>query len=210
MHKTPPGLLGLVGPRPDERTLPLSERLERYRDTEASAMALATSGNGLELVHSKAVPRWCWLVFWTTAAVAVSIFLPALAGLADFARAYTILFGAAALLPLASTTGRAFVQHCQWGGPFYFFVMWFGFAFQGFAAGRWATAGFWGPLFCFDVFLLLFRKRLFLCGVFITLLLGLAVNPPITCVYFDSLRAVQFATYSECVATKYCRRLPVR
>ena len=165
-------------------------------------MALATSGHGLELLHSKTVPRWCWVAFWTAAAVAVGIFIPAIFGLAGYSQTYAVIFGAIALLPLVST-GRKFVHLCQWGGPVIFLMIWFAFARQGFVAGRWVAAGFWGPLLCFDVFLLLFRNRHFVCGVFITLLLGFVVNPPLACVYFGTLRAARFATYAACVVTKY-------
>ncbi|KAJ1466863.1 hypothetical protein T484DRAFT_1921989, partial [Baffinella frigidus] len=52
--KTPPRCFGLIAPGPDERTLPLSERLECYRDTESSGMASLTSGNSVELFHTNA------------------------------------------------------------------------------------------------------------------------------------------------------------
>jgi len=74
VHKTPASFLGLIGASPDERTLPLSERLDNYRDTEASALAIVTSGNGLELLHSKSVPRWSWAIFWTAVAAAIFFF----------------------------------------------------------------------------------------------------------------------------------------
>ena len=40
----------------------LSQRLEQYRDTEASGMALLSSGNCVELIHTKALnPAPCTL-----------------------------------------------------------------------------------------------------------------------------------------------------
>jgi len=214
MHKTPARFLGLIGPRPDERTLPLTERLENYRDAEASAMALATSGNGMELLHSKAVPRWCWVAFWTAASVAF-FFIPALPGLEawfdlEYSRlTYAIAYGVAALLPLISRSGRVFVHGFQWGGPFYLFQMWVGFAFDGVTSGHWAVAGFWGPLLFFEAFHLLFRKRLFLSVFFVCGILGLMLHPAVACFHYGSIRASHFATYAECGVTSYTALAPI-
>ncbi|KAJ1474238.1 hypothetical protein T484DRAFT_1833138, partial [Baffinella frigidus] len=209
LHTTPPRCLGLVGPSPDERTLPLSERLENYRDTEASALAIVASGNGLELLHSKAVPRWGWVVSWTAISLAL-FFWPREPGMEasfqrEFGRGYiSILVGMTGLLPLVSRTGRMFVHLLQWWIPVYMCGLWFAvYGYTAATTGRLATAGFWAPLVPVNIVLLWFRERHFLSGFFIAACLAFAVVPVVSCVHFDTIAAAGYETYSQCAKTTY-------
>jgi len=116
VQSTAPRCLGLVGARVDQRTLPLSQRLESFRDDEASAMAIATSGNGLELVHTKTVARWTWAGAWTSFAMA---FIFNILGFTSWGAreswllTHAISALAVGFLPLASRTARQFVDLFQ-------------------------------------------------------------------------------------------------
>jgi len=208
VHKTPPRFLGLVGARPDERTLPLSQRLENYRDTEASALAIFTSGNGLELLHSKAIPHWGWVAFWIGALFPIyfiPVVLPGLEAWMDmqFGRlSFSMPFGILALLMLVSRTGRMFVHLLQRVFPLCAFAWWVGFSVRGATTGEWSLAALWGAAFTASTLLLWFRTRLFLRG-FITVFAACAIDPALACIHSDNRGAVHAKTYAECVVAGY-------
>ena len=157
--KTPARFLGLVGARPDERTLPLSTRLERFRDTAASGTALLTSGNCKELVHTNAAVRWSFVVFCT---VFAGVFGAPLAGshaawgaveIANLALA--VSWGIGAVLPLACSTARSYADaFVMWAAcGFISALIWWG------AQGLYGTVATSAPLFLAQVVTVRYRPR---------------------------------------------------
>jgi len=172
-------------------------------------MALVASGNGLELLHAKAVPRWAWVVMWTALAAAL-MFWPRLPGLeatfqVEFGRGYvTAMCVVTGLLPLVSSRGRMFVRLLQWWLPFLLSAVWFVFlGYEGVATGKWALAGLWSPILTADVTLLFFRERLFLSVFFLTAFAGLALGPTVSCFYYDRMDGANFASYGACAESSY-------
>ena len=190
--------------------------MENYRDTEASALAILTSGNGLELLYSKAVPRWGWVAFWTAFSAAM-FFIPGAATGAEsyfdteFGHfAYAICFACTALLTLVSPTGRAFVHLFQWWFPANAVGMWFGVVFEEppTLTVNWALAGFWGPVMAGWIMCLWFRKKLFLAWFVLTCFLGFALHPALTCVRYETFRCAHFTTYTQCFDAGYENTAP--
>ena len=179
-----------------------------YRDSEASALAIATSGNGLELLCTKAVPRWCWATFWAAGATS-SFFISTFPGIEAWMEmeigrfAFITAMAAIALLPLVSTSGRMFVRLLQWGLPASSITVWLGFAFHGFTTGDWTLAGFWGAFMVSWYSLLWFRTRLFLRGWFTTGCLAFGIYPTFACINDHTHGSVQSRTLNECITANY-------
>ena len=180
-----------------------------YRDSEASALAIATAGNGLELLCTKAVPRWCWSSFWAAAA-ASTFFIGVFPGFEAWMEmeigrfAFITAMAAIALLPLVSTSGRMFVRLLQWGLPASSITVWLGFAFHGFTTGDWTLAGFWLALMCSWFSLLWFRTRLFIRGMFTTGSVAFGLYPAFACINDGgTLRFVRSRTLNECLTGNY-------
>ena len=177
-------------------------------------MAFATSGNGLELLHSKAVPHWWWAAFWAALAVAM-FYIPGVNGVqawldTEFGRViYSIICGITALLPLVSRTGRMFVQMLQWWFPAYAVVLWLGPAFDAATTGRWALAVVHGLGLLGAVALLMFRKQFFLSGFVIGSLLCFSLSPAVDCVDYETVRSAHFKTFNECAASGYETVAPI-
>ncbi|KAJ1472097.1 hypothetical protein T484DRAFT_1841630, partial [Baffinella frigidus] len=171
-------------------------------DTEASALAIATSGNGLELLQSKLATFW---IAAATVASSVSGF-PGLEAWMhmDLARlSFIMAMTTLATLPLLAPSGRTFVLLLQWGVPACTTVVWLGFAFHGFTTGDFSLAGFWAAFMAVWFSLVWFRTRLFLRGFFITGCLSFFTCPTFACINYQKLRAVPYATYDQCIQAEY-------
>lgn len=113
---------------------------------------MVTSGNGLELVHSKVAQRGGWVAFHLALASAM-LFIPTFPGLdawfaTEFGRIYCAFdFGIIIAVTLVSRTGRMFVHLFQWWLPVHLFGLWVGIVFEGLTTGNWAFAGAWGAVF---------------------------------------------------------------
>ncbi|KAJ1474812.1 hypothetical protein T484DRAFT_1830917 [Baffinella frigidus] len=205
LQKTPSRLRGLIRSKPDERTLPLSERLDGYQDTEASAMAMATSGNGLELMHTKPVVRWCWLMVWVVFGGA--LYSDSVVGLDFWGKTLAmkislfVVTAGVGLLPLVTPTARMFVEALQMYVTFYFLF----FSAQLFI--EWAETGngflfwYWIPFFSACVFLVQFRKKYFLVGYLIIIFAGFGIQVPLMC----ATGSISYAydSYTDCVVRGY-------
>jgi len=200
LRKTPPGCMGLVGPQPDDRTLPISERLDRYRDTEASLFSIFTSGNGVELIHTKFLGNVVWAMLW--AAVSESIFEIAMfrtgvwgaPEILEFLHFMIVAGGM--VLPLCCRTARMFVVAYLIWFPAYYISM---LLFLG-AIGSFLAVVIRMPLFLFGCFLLKYRQRYFLRGACTTFFLGYLVDILADCAQDYTFH--QWApsnTYDECV-----------
>ena len=183
-------------------------------DTAASGMAIASSGNGLELLHSKAIPHWGLVALWIVFAVGILTFLkvPGLEAWCDSGvrrgALSTFLF-ITALLPLASRTGRMFAHLLQCWFPVYASGMIAMFAFEWATTGHWALLPLWATGLGASAALLMFRKRLFLSGFAIAMSLGFALHPAVACVDYATMRPAHFATYPECAAAQYREMAPL-
>jgi hypothetical protein len=171
-------------------------------------LAMVTSGNGLELVHSKAAQRGGWVAFHLFL-VAAMLFIPTFPGLdawfaTEFGRVYCALdFGIIIAVTLVSRTGRMFVHLFQWWLPVHLFGFWVGIVFGGLTTGNWAFAGVWGAVFSFWVMLAWFRPRFYLAGHFTSGFLAIVLYPLPSCVNYDTMRSTRFETYAECVEATY-------
>jgi len=195
------------GPRPDERALPLSQRLERYRDTEASIAAIATSGNGLELYHTK-IPGVFALVFISFGAV---LLLLALSGIFSETAGRVFVVGAAmftgaAFLPLFTSTARQFAALFSIFWPLVFLDISVAFLLDGLATQDLFFCVFWAPLFSAFCLVLLFRPGWYLRAITWITLLGWVAVPPLQCIASANREA---SSYGECVATGYRTWAPI-
>jgi len=209
VKKSEARFLGLVIPRADQRTLPISKRLECFRDEEASSLAIGTSGNGLELVHTKGVPRLTWFLAWMAFCVA---YVYAIVGFEVWgARQSWLLTHAVctivvAVLPLVCRTARMFLDNLQWILPIYFM--------QGSAelAYEWLTtttdSGFaffwWSSLYTIITILLKFRRRYFILQFLGIVLIGYVARLPLKCLFHDSL-ICRYSTYNACLVGEFMK-----
>lgn len=201
-----------MGARPDERTLPLSSRLERFRDTEANTMHVVVSGNGVELIHTKWVPRCFWITAWTAFSLA---FLTAVTAweVTDSTRLLmtialviqTVCALAAGVLPLACSTARVFGDSLQRYMPFYFFQMLVSSAVNWAATGNGFTFCYWLPFIIGIIGLLTFRRGLFLVGFLNLIFVGYSARAPFKCLAYRAYQTadLEYLTYSECVVDQY-------
>ena len=185
-----------------------------YRGTEASVLAAAWAGNGLELLHSKPASRLIFMALFTAIGVVLSC-SPALTGMEawydlEFSRPFfASVYGISVLLPLVCWTGRIFARVLQWwavlllsalGAPF--FVGWA-------ATGHWALAALWGPVLSANVVVIRFRQGLYIRFFAISLVSTFALHPAVACADYDTHRAGPFRTFTECADASYRGMVPV-
>eukprot|EP00290_Baffinella_frigidus_P041768 CAMPEP_0180287810 /NCGR_PEP_ID=MMETSP0988-20121125/13621_1 /TAXON_ID=697907 /ORGANISM="non described non described, Strain CCMP2293" /LENGTH=842 /DNA_ID=CAMNT_0022262261 /DNA_START=659 /DNA_END=3183 /DNA_ORIENTATION=+ len=208
-----PRCLGLICARPDERTLPLSDRLEGYSDTEASAMALMSSGNGLELLHSKTGFRWIWVVGFPVCGYVVAAFWRAriqveIWGNPDFFFfAEVVLACVGGLLVPVCRTARTFVDALAWLLPAYFSTFIAAWALTWIQKGEFFFFCLWVPMLAVVIFFLRFRKHLVLWGFTGALFLGWSAAGPLMCI--KDCGTEVYSSYGECVLERYVNLLPL-
>jgi hypothetical protein len=185
-----------------------------YRDTEASAIAVAWAGNGLELLHSKLVSKLVFMALFTAMGVVLSTF-PALPGLEawydlEVSRPiYASFFGLLVLLPLICRTGRVFVHALQWWLGFTFLSWGASFVVGWAATGQWALAALWVPVALANVVVLRFRRGLVIRFAGISFLSGVVLQPAVACAHYDTHRAGPFKTFPECADASYRGVVPL-
>jgi hypothetical protein len=188
------------GARPDERALPLSARLERYRDAEASVLAFATSEHSLELFFTF-LP---WVFQSLCVAFGVGFVLLALSGIFSEDGATVFIVGGGYLvsgvfLPFFTRTARQFVAAVQWWLVPTFLIWLVGCFVDGWASGDFFFFCFWTPLFTAIVLVLAFRPGWYLRAFTLVFLLGCVALPPLRCIVSWGTTS----SYGECVATGY-------
>ena len=185
---------------PDERAMPLSERLERYRDTDASSAAFATSDSGLELMHTT-IP---WFHVLVCVALCAVFLLLAFAGpfSTTVGRGFLTaagMYAGGAFLPFCRTA-RQFVYWFQWWTPLIFLTFSVAFFLDGFTGGDLFMFVFWTPLLSAVSLILRFRPGWYLRAFSAICLVGFVVQPLVQCIDYGFLET---SSYGECAATEY-------
>ena len=179
-------------------------------------MAIATSGNGLELLHTKPVTRVVFMAVWVFVAVALytncHIGLEAVGRTPSVQIPLTLVTAGMGLLPLVCGSARTFAVAMQWCFPCYCLCFQAALFFEWAATGNAFMFWWWSTIFLSSVFLLTFRRRYFLVGYVVLFFLGCAVEVPLLCA-MDSKDSTQFLfaydTYAECILLGYFQSLPV-
>ena len=169
---------------------------------------MATSGNGLELLHTKTVPKCCWVVTWAAlVALHVGMVLGAYgsgsgiqAGGLSFAGGVCAVV---AVLPLTQPTARSFVDALTWWLPLLLLAYWGFMLYAALQAGSMIFLVYWTPLFTTSIFLLQFRRRWFIVGFFGLGCLFWAFMSPVLCLAHASIESMKSSTYGECVEAQY-------
>jgi len=157
-------------------------------------MAGATSGNALELLHTKAAPRWGWVTLCIVGASVFGAGSGNVSGIhAVLAVALAVLFFVGASLPLLSETPRSFVHAFRW----WWFLFFLGVSIQIFCnsadSGNFLSLFVWPPLFIVSFLQLRFRPQRFLVVFFGVGFLGFVIQKLFECIS-DTER-----TFGECV-----------
>ena len=179
-------------------------------------MAIATSGNGLELAHTKPVARVFFVAVWVLIAVALYtncfVFLEAVGRTPSVKIPLTLVTAGTGLLPLVCGSARTFAVAMQWCFPCYCLCFQAALFFEWAATGNAFLFWWWSTIFLSMVFLLTFRRRYFLLGYMVGFFLGFAVEVPLLCA-MDSKDSTQilfaYDTYAECILLGYFQLLPV-
>ena len=185
-----------------------------YRDTEASAMAVAWAGNGLELLYSKLVTKLVFMALFTAMGVLISS-MPALPGMEawydlEFSRPFfASVFGILVLLPLVCRTGRMFARVFQWWGGVFLLAWTAPFVVGWAATGQWALVALWGPIVSANVVVLHFRQGLFMRFFAVSFLPSVVLQPAVACAHYDTHRAGPFRTFAECADASYLGMVPL-
>ncbi|KAJ1479772.1 hypothetical protein T484DRAFT_1812977 [Baffinella frigidus] len=175
-------------------------------------MAIATSGNGLELLHTKPVPRLGFAVAMTV--IGASVYLDCFVGLEGLSRtpggrivkaslaAVNVGMG---LLPLVCESARVFSDAMLWVFPFLLLSWQAAFVVEWALTGSGLLVWFWGPGFLVCIFLLAFRRRFFLVGFPLVLFVSMVGEVPLLCAMdpTPSQFFFEYDTYGECVLRGY-------
>jgi len=173
-------------------------------------MAIATSGNGLELIHAKLVPRVGYALTW--AVIAACLYFNFVLGVEEVGRTpgvkipVVLVWAGMAVLPLVCETPRVFADAMQLCYPVFVLSWRAALIFEWAATGNAFMFWFWAPIDVFSIFLLMFRRRYFLLGFVLLYFVGLVADAPILCA-MDSKDSSQFlfayGTYAQCVFRGY-------
>ena len=159
-------------------------------------MAILAAGNCLDLMHTKAAPRWIWIAFNTGVAVFMASILAAANSawdLTDIARlASCVSFAMGAVIPLACSTARAFADAM---------VPWFACAALSLlllaaADGRYGDLATRALFFSAQIVALRFRPKYSLVVFVVTLLLLLPMGAITECA-FTHVREKR--TFARCI-----------
>ena len=173
-------------------------------------MAIMTSGNGLELVHTKPVPRAGFAAAWVVFAIA--LYTNCTIGLEAFGRnpsvkiPMTLVTAGLGLFLLVCGSARTYAVVMQWCYPGWILCFEAIYLFEWAVTGNACMLWLWSPIHLASVFLLTFRRRYFLVGFSVGAFLGFAGEVPVLCA-MDSKDSTQFLfaydTYAECVLFGY-------
>lgn len=175
-------------------------------------MAIATSGNGLELMHTKLVARFVWVIAWVF--YAVVLYFNGLYGLdvwktTDFFLVtQTVMSVLVGFLPLVCRTPRMFVDVLSWFLPLFFYIFWCGAAFEWAQTGNGAVFWFYAPVMFEVPILLNFFRRYFLVAFWISIFVGYCALVPWVCAT-NSKYTVDYDAFAACLVRGYQSMAPL-
>ena len=145
---------------------------------------MATSGNGVELLHTKAVPKWGWVVAWAVGAAFLGLAIDQSSGI-ELLFLWFMLGVAVvgAFLPLVCKNGRIFAEALQCWFLLLLLSTWGYIVFLANATGDYVNL-FWTPFFITIFCVLRFRPKWFLLGFFGIGFLSWVLIPPVKCIIF--------------------------